>query len=184
VAEPVLPGRRLEVAETGGASVVEDDVEEGTVDAQAAIVVDEAQLSELIAPRHAVPDWRAAPLGLSLVWLWSLEYRRGVGDCLRRALVAINQWLRQERNARKFPALWQTITRKIRGHLNYLGVTDNSRALKQFKWAVRRLLCKWLYRWGQRRSFTWVSFLRYTARHPLPRTKRLVSLNPVWRTTV
>jgi hypothetical protein len=31
------------------ASVVQDDVEEGTVDAQVAIVVDEAQLSELMS---------------------------------------------------------------------------------------------------------------------------------------
>jgi hypothetical protein len=59
---------------------------------------------------------------------------------LRRALVEINQWLRQERNARKLPDLWQAVARKMRGHFNSFGVTDNSRALWQFREAVRRLL--------------------------------------------
>jgi hypothetical protein len=31
-----------------------------------------------------VPVWRSAPLGLSLVWLWSLGRRRGAGACPRR----------------------------------------------------------------------------------------------------
>jgi hypothetical protein len=99
---------------------------------------------------------------------------------LRRARVEINTWLRQERNARKLPDLWQAVAGKIRGHLNYLGVTDNSRALQQCRRAVRRLLFKWLNRRSQRRSFTWVGFLRYERRYPLPRTQRLVSLHPVW----
>jgi RNA-directed DNA polymerase len=99
---------------------------------------------------------------------------------LRRALVEINTWLRQERNVRKLPDLWQAVAGKIRGHLNYFGVTDNSRALQQFRRAVQRLLFKWLNRRSQRRSFTWVGFLRYERRYPLPRTQRLVPLNPVW----
>ena len=97
---------------------------------------------------------------------------------LRRALVEINQWLRRERNARKLPDLWQAVARKVRGHLNSFGVTDNSHALKQFRRAVHRLLFKWVNRRSQRRSFTWESFVRYKKRYPLPRTQRLVPLNP------
>ena len=44
---------------------------------------------------------------------------------LRRALVEINAWLRQERNTRQLPDLWQAVAGKIRGHLTYFGVTDN-----------------------------------------------------------
>lgn len=97
---------------------------------------------------------------------------------LRRALVDLKQWLRQERNARKLTQLWQALGSKMRGHFNYFGVTDNSRALYQFERAVHHLLCKWLNRRSQRRSFTWDSFLRYMARFPLPRPGRLVSLFP------
>ena len=69
---------------------------------------------------------------------------------------------------------------KLRGHFNYFGVTDNSRALYRFERAVHRLLLKWLNRRSQRRSFTWESFLRYQARHPLVKPGRLVSLHPTW----
>jgi hypothetical protein len=63
---------------------------------------------------------------------------------LRRALVERNQWLRQERHAGKRPDLWQAVARKMRGPCNYFGVTDNSRALWQFREAVCRLIYKWL----------------------------------------
>jgi RNA-directed DNA polymerase len=99
---------------------------------------------------------------------------------LRRALMAINQWLRQARNVHPLPALWQAMGQKLRGHFNYFGVTDNSRALHRFERAAQRLLFKWLNRRSQRRSFTWESFRRYQARYPLPQPGRLVSLNPVW----
>jgi RNA-directed DNA polymerase len=102
---------------------------------------------------------------------------------LRRALAAINAWLRQERNARKLPDLWQALARMMRGHFNYCGVTDNSRALYQFQEGVRKLLVKWLNRRSQRNSCTWESFRRYYTRHPLPRPRRLVQLNPNWGKT-
>jgi RNA-directed DNA polymerase len=98
---------------------------------------------------------------------------------LRRALVAINRWLRQERNTQPLPDLWQAVARKMRGHFNYFGVTDNSRALARFEHAVHRLLFKGLNRRSQRRSFTWESFRRYCRKHPLPRPGRLVRLTPV-----
>ena len=97
----------------------------------------------------------------------------------RRALADLNQWLRQEHNARKLPDLWQALARKMRGHFNYFGVTDNSRALYRFEQAVLHRLFKWLNRRSQRRSFTWESFCRYRARHPLPRPGPVISMYPV-----
>ncbi len=94
----------------------------------------------------------------------------------RRALVAINQWLQQKRNAHQLPQLWQAIGQKLRGHFNYFGVTDNGRALYRFEDAVHKLIFKWLNRRSQRRSFSWESFLRYLTWHPLPRPGRLVPL--------
>jgi RNA-directed DNA polymerase len=98
-----------------------------------------------------------------------------------RTLSAANpNWLRQERNARKLPDLWQAVSRKMRGHFNYFGVTDNSPALYRFERAVQRVVVKWLNRRSQRRSFTWESFRRYAKRHPLPRPGRLAPLIPMW----
>jgi len=87
--------------------------------------------------------------------------------------------LRQEHSARKLPDLWQALARKMRGHFNYFGVTDNSRALYRFGRAVHHHLFKWLNRRSQRRSFTWESFCRYRARHPLPRPGPVISMYPV-----
>jgi RNA-directed DNA polymerase len=99
---------------------------------------------------------------------------------LRRALVEVNHWLRQVRSAPRLPDLWQALSRKMRGHFNYFGVSDNHRALSRFELAVRRLMFKWLNRRSQRRSFTWESFCRYLKRPPLPRPGGVVQLNPVW----
>jgi hypothetical protein len=101
---------------------------------------------------------------------------------LRRALVDINHWLRTERTTRPVPDLWRAMAGKLRGHFNYFGVTDNSRALHQFDHAVHRLVFKWLNRRSQRHSFSWVQSCRYRARYPLPAPGRLVPLNPVWGT--
>jgi len=93
---------------------------------------------------------------------------------LRRALKAGKEWLRKARNSCKLPDLWQALARKMRGHCNCFGVSDNSRARAQFREAVCQLAFKWLKRRSQRRSFTWESLARYEARHPLPRPKYLV----------
>src|SRR4029453_14456071 len=77
---------------------------------------------------------------------------------LRHALRDLTQWLRQERHARKLPDLWQAMARKMRGHFNYFGVTDNSRARYRCARAVYTLLFKGLNHRSQRRRFTWESF--------------------------
>ena len=98
---------------------------------------------------------------LGLTHYWGLSRRGKVRlkrktstKRLRRAIVAINQWLRPERNERKLPELWQAVGRMRRGHFNDFGVTDNSRALYRFEHAVRQRLCTWLNRRSQRRSFS------------------------------
>jgi hypothetical protein len=101
---------------------------------------------------------------------------------LRHAPVAINKWMRQRRNARELPDLWQAVARKMRGHFNDFDITDNRRALGRSDHAVRQLLCKWLNRCNQRRSFSWENFRRYEARYLLPCPGPLAQLNPVWRT--
>lgn len=90
----------------------------------------------------------------------------------------MNLWLKQKRNVLKLPTLWRVIGQKLRGHFNHYGVSDNSRALHYYEWAVHRLLFKWLNRRSQRRSFSWKTFSQDRARYPLPRPGRLVSLHP------
>jgi hypothetical protein len=110
---------------------------------------------------------------------------------LRRTLVVINQWLRQERNERTLPDLWQAMARQMRGHCNDFGVTDNGPALWPCDHAVSRLVCKWVKRRRQRRSFSWERFRRYATGIRSYAQAPMVSLNPygdrlheefVWKT--
>lgn len=122
-------------------------------------------------------------LGLTHYWGHSRKgyvrlKRKTSKQRFRRALVDLNQWLRQVRSTCKLPQVWVAMGQKLRGHFNYFGVTDNSRALYSFERKAHDLLFKWLNRRSQRRSFTWERFLRYRTKYPLPRPGRVVSLYP------
>lgn len=125
---------------------------------------------------------------LGLTHYWGLSkagrvrlMRKTSKNRLRRSLVAINDWLRNNRNMMPLPDLWSCIKRKIQGHLNYFGVTDNSRSLNNFHRTATLLIFKWLNRCSQRRRFTWNSFARYLTRFPLPTPRIRVNLNPMGR---
>jgi RNA-directed DNA polymerase len=52
-------------------------------------------------------------------------------------------------------AMMEYVQQHLRGHFQYFGVSGNSRSLRQYLYASRRLLFKWLNRRSQRRSVTW-----------------------------
>ncbi|NOY27075.1 MAG: hypothetical protein GXP62_14495, partial [Oligoflexia bacterium] len=90
---------------------------------------------------------------------------------LRRALRALNQWMRR---ARHLPVAEQAriIGQKLRGHYAYYGIRGNSAAIGRFYFEARRLWYKWLCRRSQRAAMTWPAFRRLARRHPLPRPGR------------
>ena len=47
----------------------------------------------------------------------------------RRALVELNDWLRQARSMYRLPLIWKVVGQKLQGHFNYFGVTDNSQSV-------------------------------------------------------
>ena len=52
-------------------------------------------------------------------------------------------------------AMMEYVQQHLRGHFQYFGVSGNSRSLRQYLYASRRLLFKWLNRRSQRRSVKW-----------------------------
>jgi len=66
-------------------------------------------------------------------------------------------------------AMVDYVVRHLRGHLQYYGVSGNSRAMGRYWWWMRRLLFKWLNRRSQKRSLTWEEFLRLLAARKLPK---------------
>lgn len=95
------------------------------------------------------------------------------------SVARLKEWLRINRH-RPVPEIMATMRRKLQGHYNYYGITDNSRALERFEQCAEELLFKWLNRRSQRRSFKWDKFEKLLRKYPLPRPRicvRIYDLN-------
>lgn len=92
---------------------------------------------------------------------------------LRRGLLAISAWCREHLHA-PLDYQQQILNAKLRGHYQYYGRRTNSRSLKKFAHAVRRIWRRWLARRTRGRLLSWQRFNRILARYPLlcPRITR------------
>jgi len=84
-------------------------------------------------------------------------------------------WIRRERHMAE-GELVSAIRRKLQGHYNYYGVSDNLRGINAYFGIVKRLTLKWRNRRSQKRSFTEEKFLLFLERNPLPIPKVMVNL--------
>jgi group II intron reverse transcriptase/maturase len=67
-------------------------------------------------------------------------------------------------------AMLEYACQHLRGHIQYFGVSGNSRSVCTYVFRVERLLFKWINRRSQRRSFTWPSYQDWVRRwFPRPR---------------
>ena len=90
-------------------------------------------------------------------------------------LAAYKEWLRANRILPTAEILEKTV-QKLRGHIAYYGVTDNSKSLSCFIYEVRKLLFKWLNRRGKRGCYNWEKFLKLLSLFPLPTPRIVVNL--------
>lgn len=85
------------------------------------------------------------------------------------------EWLKKSR-ALPTPELMKIAAAKLRGHIAYYGVTDNSEGIHRFAYEVRMLLFKWLNRRGKRGYMSWEKFYKLLAKFPMPRPTIMVNL--------
>jgi RNA-directed DNA polymerase len=97
---------------------------------------------------------------------WVIK-RKTASDRFSRALRAVASWCRDNRH---LPIADQhgTLSRKLRGHFGYYGITGNSQALSRFRYEVERAWKKWLSRRSQRAHNTWDCYAGLLAAFPLP----------------
>ena len=62
------------------------------------------------------------------------------------------------------------------GYCHYYGITDNSKAINDFRFRVRRSLFFWLNRRSQKKSYSWDAFEQVLKEFPLARPKIYVSI--------
>ena len=107
---------------------------------------------------------------------WVVQ-RRTAKARFRRAISRISAWCRDHRHE---PIAKQhaTLSRKLRGHDAYYGITFNSGALKKLRYAVERAWFGWLRSRSQhaRQDWTWMN--RLLERWPLPRPRVVHSALP------
>jgi group II intron reverse transcriptase/maturase len=97
----------------------------------------------------------------------------------RAKVAAFKEWIKRARTKR-ISEIWETAGRKLQGHYNYYGVTDNFAGIRRYYEAVKRLLVKWLRRRSQRRRLNWEKFNRMLDRHPLPKPRIVRDLIGRW----
>ena len=88
---------------------------------------------------------------------------------LRSKLKRINEWAKMVRNKYPLQQIWKRLVAKVRGHIQYYGVSYNSQSLEEFIYHVRRIMFRWINRRSQKRSYNWDNFQKFTERNPLPR---------------
>ena len=93
--------------------------------------------------------------------------RKTAKERLSRALRTVGQWCRMNRH-KSVSEQHAALSRKLRGHYGYYGITGNAQALARFRHEVRRCWHKWLGRRGGRTRMTWSRYLQVLSRFPLP----------------
>ena len=93
--------------------------------------------------------------------------RKTAKDRFSRALRGIGHWCRAKRHW-DVREQYATLSRKLRGHYAYYGITGNACALIRFRYAVARQWQKWLDQRGGRRRMTWQCFVKVLNLYPLP----------------
>jgi group II intron reverse transcriptase/maturase len=150
---------------------------------------EKTRLIPFVRPRRGEPP-RGGPcsqrsfdfLGFTHYWGrsrnggWVVK-RKTAKDRFRRAVRAIKTWCREHRHR---PVGWQhaMLSRKLRGHYAYYGITGNVRSLSRFVHAVERWWRKWLARRSSRGKVLWQRFAAFLKRHPLPPVRVVHSIYP------
>jgi hypothetical protein len=86
-------------------------------------------------------------------------------------LKKVTTWFKQHRNEKTLKEIWKTVCAKLRGHIQYYGVSHNMRYVEKFLYESIRIAFKWLNRRSQRKSFTWEKFELFLEKYPPPRAK-------------
>jgi RNA-directed DNA polymerase len=93
--------------------------------------------------------------------------QRTATDRFSRAVKHIGGWCREHRHDAE-SSQHAALSRQLRGHDGYYGITGSSRMLGRLLSEVKRRWRYWLNRRSQRRSWTRERFGQYLAAQPLP----------------
>lgn len=106
--------------------------------------------------------------------------RKTAKDRFSRALKALSQWCAENRHV-SIAEQHETLTRKLRGHYAYYGITGNAVHIQRFMYEAKRVWKKWLVRRSQHGHKTWRWFNAIHDRYPLPQA---IAIHSIYRGVV
>lgn len=115
-------------------------------------------------------------LGFTFYWGRSKTGRvipklRTKSKAMKSKLSKVKEWIKGIKDKEPLKVIWKTFVAKLRGHINYYGVSHNAENVSRFLEGATKIVFKWLNRRSQRTSFTWEGFAKYKKTHPLPKVK-------------
>jgi RNA-directed DNA polymerase len=115
---------------------------------------------------------------LGFTFYWGLSRGKRVipklktkSKTLKTKLKKVEQWIKSERNKSKLRDIWKTFCSKMRGHIQYYGISHNCKSVGKFLYESRKKMFKWLNKRSQKKSFNWEKFNLFIERHPMPEAK-------------
>jgi RNA-directed DNA polymerase len=90
------------------------------------------------------------------------------GKRFRSKLNNVKTWAKQIKDKIPLGGIWKIFCAKLRGHVQYYGVSFNLKMVSRFLNEAKKIIFKWLNRRSQRKSFDWNKFSLFVKKHPLP----------------
>lgn len=124
---------------------------------------------------------------LGFTFYWGQSQTGGVipklktrAKTMRTKLKKVNEWAKQVRHEKPMKEIWQIFKAKLRGHVQYYGVSHNIEKINTFLHRATKIMFKWLNRRSQCKSFTWEKYQLFMRADPLPNGK---IAHPLFRTS-
>jgi RNA-directed DNA polymerase len=84
-------------------------------------------------------------------------------------LEKVTAWIKDIKSKIRMKEIWGIFCAKLRGHIQYYGVSFNSGQVEKFLMEATRIIFKGLNRRSQKKSLTWEKFNKFMERYPLPK---------------
>ena len=83
----------------------------------------------------------------------------------------VKEWIKDIRNKKPLMFIWDKFRSKIRGHIQYYGISFNMENVKNFVYKANLIFFKWINRRSQRKSFNWEKWNLFLKKFPSPPIK-------------
>ena len=83
----------------------------------------------------------------------------------------VKHWCKTNRCKHKLHPLWNTFNSKLRGHIQYYGISLNLDSVNRFVCQATHIFFKWMNRRSQKKSMNWEQFKLFLKAFPSPKVK-------------